>query len=276
MREKPSVALITGGSSGLGRAIAVALAEQHYRVAIVARSQQKLAETAAQIEQAGGTVLALQADVTDRAAVKAMVKQVEDMFGAIDLLVNSAGVFQALGEFSKIDPDDWWRELEINLRGPQLCIHAVLPGMLARKSGRIINMASMAGLSALETVSAYCVSKAALIRLSESVALETRNHGIAVFALHPGTVRTPMSDYAATADKVGREAPMVQQYFRYLYDSGQDTPIEKSLQLVREVASGRVDALSGCFLDVDDDLDQLLAHADELREQGKQRLGLIR
>jgi 3-oxoacyl-[acyl-carrier protein] reductase len=269
------VALITGGSSGLGRAVAVELAQKHFYVAITARSHQRLSETAELIEQAGGRVLVVQADVTARNAVEAMVARVEHEFGAIDLLVNSAGVFQALGEFWKIDPDDWWRELEINVRGPLLCSRAVLPGMVGRKGGRIINMASGAGLLALETVSAYCASKTALIRFSESLALETQAHGIAVFAVDPGTVRTPMSDYAASSEIVGRDAPLVQQYFHYVYESGLDTPIDKSVKLVCDLASGRADALSGCFLDINDDLDELVQRAGEIRQNRKLRLGLI-
>lgn len=267
-------ALISGGSSGLGRAFAVELARRGYRVAIAARTPMPLAETARIIEEAGGTVLPIQADVTSRSAVDLMVERTEAAFGSIDLLINNAGVFQALGEFSKLDPDAWWREVEINLRGPMLCAHAVLPGMIKRERGRIINMASMAGLFSLETVSAYCVSKAALIRFTESLALETKPHNIAVFAAHPGTVRTPMSDYAATSAIVGRDAPGVQEYFRYLYESGQDTPIEKSVRLIGELASGRLDALSGCYIDVDADLDELIARADAIQEEGKLKLRL--
>lgn len=137
-------------------------------------------------------------------------------------------------------------------------------------------MASMAGVQALETLSMYCVSKAALIRLSEILALETQRHGIAVFAVHPGTVRTPMNDYIANAEAVRRDAQYVQQYIRHLYDTGSDTPIGKSLSFVCDIALGRVDALSGCFLDVDDNLDELRARADEIRSKGQLRLGLVK
>ncbi len=270
------VALVTGGSSGLGRAVAVELARRNFRIAIAARHETSLAEAAAEIGQHGGRVLAIQTDVTDRSAVERMVAVAEGELGAIDVLVNSAGVNHAIGELAKVDPDDWWREVEINLRGPALCARAVLPGMIARKSGRIINMASMAGVQALETLSMYCVSKAALIRLSEVLALETRRHGIAVFAVHPGTVRTPMNDYIANAEAVGRDARYVQQYIRHLYDTGSATPIGKSLDVVCAIALGRVDALSGCFLDVDDNLDELLPRADEIRSKGQLRLGLVK
>ena len=276
MKAAHPIALVTGASSGLGRAIAIDLAKNDFTVAITGRSQQRLAETAAMIEQFGGRVVSLQADVTDRKAVETLVDEIERELGAIDLLVNSAGVFRAIGEFSKLDPDDWWREVEINLRGPLLCSRAVLPGMIARQKGRIINLASMAGTLALEMASAYCVSKAGLIRLSEILALETREHGISVFAVNPGTVRTPMSDYTANSPVVSQDAPLVQQFFRDLFGAGQDTPVDQSVRLVREIALGRADALSGSFLDVDDDLDELLQRAGELQEAEMLRLRLRR
>ncbi len=133
--------------------------------------------------------------------------------GRIDLLVNTAGVFHALGPIAEVDPDEWWREIEINVRGTYLCTRAVLPGMLARAQGRVINLASAAGLQSLPTTSAYCVSKTAIIRLTESLALETGDQGIRVFAMHPGTVRTPMNDYAAESDEVKRRARLFNNGF---------------------------------------------------------------
>ena len=111
-----------------------------------------------------------------------------------------------MGNAAQVDPAEWWREVEINLRGPFLCAHAVLPGMIARRRGRIINIVSAAGLQAIETVSAYGVSKAALIRLTETLAAETQPYGIAVLAAHPGTVRTPMSEYVLHLPRYGTRA----------------------------------------------------------------------
>ncbi|MBK8047094.1 MAG: SDR family NAD(P)-dependent oxidoreductase [Anaerolineales bacterium] len=129
MTSRLQTALIPGGSSGLGRAFAIELARRNYRVAIAARSQMPLAETARIIEEAGGTVLPIQADVTSRSAVDLMVERTAAEFGPIDLLINNAGVFQALGEFSKLDPDAWW-QVEINLR--PCC--ARVPGMIKRNA----------------------------------------------------------------------------------------------------------------------------------------------
>jgi NAD(P)-dependent dehydrogenase (short-subunit alcohol dehydrogenase family) len=153
-------------------------------------------------------------------------------------------------------------------------VNAVLPGMIARGRGRIINVASGAGLEAIETGASYCVSKAALIRLSEIIALETTKHGVATFAIHPGTVRTPMNLRFMESEVMRCRSPVVAGWFDQLFADGEDTPIERPVQMVLTLASGKVDALSGCFLGVDDDLDALLAHADEIQAEGRLRLRL--
>jgi NAD(P)-dependent dehydrogenase (short-subunit alcohol dehydrogenase family) len=177
MHLNRQIALVTGGSKGLGRAFARALADASAQVAVTARHEGELNNTVAEIEERGGRGFAFPADVTDSEAVARLVAAVEETLGPVDLLVNNAGSFRAFGSLAEVDPGEWWREVEINLRGPFLCARAVLPGMIERKKGRIINVASFAGLVPIETISAYCVSKAALIRLSEQLALETQEPG---------------------------------------------------------------------------------------------------
>jgi NAD(P)-dependent dehydrogenase (short-subunit alcohol dehydrogenase family) len=259
------VALITGGGRGLGRAFAEALAQAEATVAIVARSKDQLRDVAQTIEQAGGRALIFTADVTDRQAIDQVVAEIEQQLGRIDLLVNSAGVLRALGPIAEVDPDEWWREVEINVRGAFLCTRATLPGMVARGRGRIINIASAAGLRALPTTSAYCLSKTAVIRFCESIALEYGDRGVRAFAMHPGTVRTPMTNYIVESDEIGQRAPWVQQWFQQLYRDGADTPIERSVALLMLLASGKADALSGLFVDVDDDLDALVQQAEAIQ-----------
>ena len=272
--EPNQTALITGGGRGLGRAIALGAAQAGAQVAVTARSVSELTETVELIQQAGGRALALPADVTDHHAVVEAVAAAESRLGPIDVLINGAGSFRALGNAAQVDPDEWWREVEINLRGPFLCAHAVLPGMMARRHGRIINIASAAGLQAIETVSAYGVSKTALIRLTEALAAETQPYGITVLAAHPGTVRTSMSDYVVTSPQVMERAPMVQQWFRQLFEEGQDTPIERAVEFVVALATGRADALSGCYLSVDDDLEGLVAQAETIHDEARLTLRL--
>jgi NAD(P)-dependent dehydrogenase (short-subunit alcohol dehydrogenase family) len=258
MNLKEQVALITGGSRGLGKAYAQALAAKGARVAITARSEEELKTTAKEMVDAGGQAVAIPADVSDMAAVAQVITKVEQTFGPITLLINNAGQFRAFGTVDKVDATSWWQEVEINVRGPFLYTHSVLPRMRAQRNGRIINVVSAAGLQGLPTVSAYSVSKSALIRLTEILAMEVAHDGIRVFALHPGTVRTAMSSYAHDAPEVAHHAPQVQQWFRQLFAENADTPIERSVDLILRLAAGEGDPLSGCYIDVDDDLVELV------------------
>jgi 3-oxoacyl-[acyl-carrier protein] reductase len=273
MSTEHGIALITGAGRGLGRAFAIALAKNGFKVAVTARTEAEINATAEAIVRNGGSAIAVPGDVTDRQAVEPAVATTEAELGPIDVLINNAGVLNG-GLIGTIDPDEWWRDIEINLRGPLLFVNAVLPGMLGRGRGRIINVSSGAGLQAIETGAAYCVSKAALIRLSESIALETTKHGLATFAIHPGTVRTPMNLRFMESEEMRRRSPAVAAWFDQLFAEGHDTPIERSVQLVLTLASGKADALSGCFVSVDDDLDMLLAHADAIQSEGRLRLRL--
>ncbi|MBI3943182.1 MAG: SDR family NAD(P)-dependent oxidoreductase [Chloroflexi bacterium] len=141
-RLNGQVAIVTGGGRGLGQAFAQALAAAGVKVAITARTGAQLDETVRLIEHAGGVVMAFTTDVTDRPAMKQVLATVEQQFGPLDILVNNAAVITPLGYDWEIDPDEWWRTLEINLRGPFECTHMVLPGMMARRKGRIINVTS--------------------------------------------------------------------------------------------------------------------------------------
>src|SRR5262249_14274667 len=136
--------------------------------------------------------IAVRADVTDRAAVQHAVAEAEARLGPVDFLVNNAGSAAVIGPMWETDPDDWWREGEVNLRGPLLCAHAVRPGMIARRRGRIINMASGVGRTPFPYSSAYACSKVALSRLTDSLQESTREHGVMVSATGPGRVRTAM------------------------------------------------------------------------------------
>jgi NAD(P)-dependent dehydrogenase (short-subunit alcohol dehydrogenase family) len=200
------VAVVTGGGRGLGGAFAQALAAAEYAVGVVARSEAELAETVALIERAGGRASAFPADVVDGTAVDRAFTDVERSLGAVDLLVNNAGVVGPLGPFAGSDAGAWWRTLEVNLQGQILCAHRALPGMIARRRGRIINIASGGGATMLPYFSAYVTSKTALIRFSECLAFELKPHGIAVFAMGPGTMRTAMSEYSLTRPKAGLAA----------------------------------------------------------------------
>ena len=272
MNLSGQIALITGGGRGLGRAFAQALAEAGMHVVVTARSEEQLQETVQRIQGQGGAATAIPADVTDGVAVQQLVASVEEQLGGIALLVNNAGTFRAFGRIADIDPEEWWREVEINLRGPFLYTRAVLSGMIGRGRGRIVNVASGAGLQPFETISAYNVSKAALIRLTESTALEVQSQGVRVFAMDPGTVRTPMNAYVHDSPEVARRAPLVQQWFHALYAANGDTPIESAVDVVLQIAAGKADALTGCFFGVKDDIDALAQQADVIQQENRRKL----
>jgi NAD(P)-dependent dehydrogenase (short-subunit alcohol dehydrogenase family) len=254
------VALVTGGGRGIGRAIAVSLAQAGAAVAVLARSADQLADAVARIIAAGGDAFAYPADVTDRAAVEAAVAAVERGLGPIDLLVNNAGVSGPVGPLAECDPDEWWRCVEVNLRGPLLCSRAVLPGMLARRRGRIVNVASGAGTRAIPHLSAYVTAKAALIRLTENLAAEVQGTGVSVFAIQPGTVRTAMAEAVLRSEEARRWLP----WFAAMFAEGQDNSPERAGRLVVLLASGRVDALSGRFLAVEWDVEGLVRRGGEI------------
>jgi NAD(P)-dependent dehydrogenase (short-subunit alcohol dehydrogenase family) len=251
------VAVITGGGRGLGRVIALDLAAAGAAVAVLGRSEAHLAARVAAIQEAGGQALAVPTEVTDRQAVERSVATVEHELGRVSLLVNNAAIVTPLGPLWETDPDEWWRTLDVNLRGPLLGMQAVAPRMIRRRQGRIVNVASGAALEAIPYGSAYVVSKTALVRLSENAALELKEHGVSVFAVDPGTVRTDMSGYLLESPAGQRWLP----WYRGIFDQGLNVTADRIAHLVRRIASGHVDALSGCFLSVSDDSDVLLAQA---------------
>jgi NAD(P)-dependent dehydrogenase (short-subunit alcohol dehydrogenase family) len=258
------VAIVTGGGRGLGRAYAIALANAGAAVAVSARTATEIQAVQQTIEQQGGRALAFTVDVTDKSTVAHLVTAVEQQLGPVDLLVNCAGVLRAIGRVSEIDADEWWREVEINVRGPFLCSQAVLPGMIKRQRGRIINLASVGGLQAVDGFSAYSLGKTALIRLSESLALENKAHGIVVFAVHPGNVRTAMTEYLHDSEVVAQRAPWMQAAWQRLFAEKQDTPMERSVPFILQLAAGKADMLSGRYIDVEEDLTELIRSASEI------------
>ncbi len=262
IRLDGTVALVTGGGRGIGRAMALALSAAGAAVAVCARSEAEIAETAHQIEVGGGRALAINADMGNRQAIEGMVERVERDLGPIDLLVNNAAIAGTVGSIAETDPDAWWHVQEINLRGPLYCAHAVLAGMVERGHGRIINVSSGAADGPWPLVSAYAVSKAALLRLTENLALENQEQGIAVFAITPGLVHTAMVDGALHSG-----VPDVEQTFQTWLAEGQDVPPERAAQLVVLLASGQVDLLSGRRIGVADDIDMLIRRAHEIVER---------
>ncbi len=186
------VIIVTGASRGIGAAAAAALAQAGASVMLTARDGQLAANVAQSIVAVGGAAEARACDVSDYAAVQALVAATRDRFGGLDALVNNAGVIEPIGRIADTDPTAWARNIEINLTGAYYAIRAVLPGMIAAGGGTIVNVSSGAGIRPLEGWSAYCSGKAGLVMLTRAIALETAAQGIRVFGFQPGTTDTDM------------------------------------------------------------------------------------
>ncbi len=240
-------ALVTGGGRGLGRSIAEHLLAQGFSVAVTGRDAASLAAVGAQLTVAG--------DVTDRAHVAEAVRRTTDELGPIDLLVANAGRFAAGGVLWESDPDDWWRDVEVNLRGVQLALWAALPAMVARGSGRVVALGSGFGNASSPHGTGYGAAKAAVHRLVESVAVELAGIGVTAFSVSPGRARTDMS--------LGFPTGFTAAHPEFLEPpAGGWAPPEAVAGLVGRIATGELDALTGRFLHVTTDLDAALAAAE--------------
>jgi len=186
--------VVTGAGRGIGRAVALAFAAQGCRLVCMARSEDEIVATAEAVEAAGGTAKAIVCDVADPASV-AQAFEAARADHPIDILVNNAG-YASFKPFHDLNLEDWRRTLDVNLTGPFLCTRAVVPEMMTRGEGRIINISSVAGVKPLPHQSAYCASKHGLNGLSKVLALELNPYGIHVHAICPGGVRTQLADDA--------------------------------------------------------------------------------
>lgn len=186
------VAVITGASSGIGAALARALAAENARVGLIARRQDKLDELAAEIAASGGTAAAASADVADRPAALAAFQKIVDQLGPVDLLIANAGVGKPTF-LEPINSDEIDQMIRVNLLGSIHAIEAVLPGMLERGRGHLAAVSSMAAYKGLPGESAYCASKAGLNAYMEGLRIQLRSRGIAVTTICPGFVKTPMT-----------------------------------------------------------------------------------
>ena len=186
------VAIVTGAGRGIGHAIATALAREGATVVLAARTRQQLAETAA-IRESGGAALAIPTDVTQDAAVEAMVEQAIAELGRVDTLVTAAGA-ASFGPVVGTKPGDWDAILAVNLRAVMVCCRAVLPVMIRQRRGTIINVASIAAQRAIPGAAVYTATKAGVVGFSRVLAEELRAEGVRVGVLVPGAVDTPLWD----------------------------------------------------------------------------------
>ena len=185
-------ALITGAGKGIGKAIALALAKEGVNVILVARTKDEIESVAIKARSLRVKASAITADVADINSVNSAVDKALAEFGTIDILINNAGI-AAFGKFLELEPTDWESIIQVNLMGTYYVTRAVLPNMIERQTGDIINISSTAGLSGNALTSAYSASKFAVLGLTESLMQEVRKHNIRVTALTPSTVATDMA-----------------------------------------------------------------------------------
>jgi NAD(P)-dependent dehydrogenase (short-subunit alcohol dehydrogenase family) len=261
----PTVAVVTGGGRGVGRMIAQSLAGAGAAVGVLARSRDQLADTVALIEASHGVAVAATADVTDMGSVAAAFARFRRELGPVDLLVNNAGVLGPVGPLWEVDGRDWWRTMEINIGGMMVCAQLALREMVTRRHGRIINVASEAGVHRWPLVSAYSVSKAAGVKLTENVARETSRFGVSVFSLHPGLLPIGLSESLPENPPADSYIGRIKAWALQELAAGRGADPAAAMHLMVRIARGDADALTGRHLSVHDDLDAMIEGIDAVR-----------
>ena len=189
---KGKIALVTGAGKGIGRAIAIALAQEGVSIGLIARTEKDLQNVAAEVAALGVKTSIAIADVSDINSVNAAVESIQKNLGNIDILINNAGT-AAFGKFLELSPAAWENQVKVNLFGVYYVTRAVLPQMIEKQAGDIINISSTAGLRGNAVTSAYSASKFAVMGLTESLMMEVRKHNIRVSALTPSTIVTDLA-----------------------------------------------------------------------------------
>ncbi len=263
MRLEGKTVFITGGSRGIGEALALAFARAGAHLALVARSTADLERVAEAGRALGVQVLAVSADVARRADVERATALALEVFDRIDVLVNAAGIYGPIGPLAECDMGGWAAAIETNLLGTAFTMRAVLPGMIERREGCVINFSGGGAVSPFPRFSAYSASKAAVVRLTETVAEEVKDYGVRVNAIAPGAVNTRLLDEALEAgeQRVGKE---FYAKAREQKDKG-GTPPERAAELAVFLASPAAAGITGrLFSAVWDDWKSLAGRGAEL------------
>ena len=243
MKLQGKVAIVTGGGRGIGEAIALAFAREGARLAIASRTQAELDQVAARIQELGAQVQAICTDVSSRDDVVRLIETTLATYGQIDILVNAAGVYGPIGPMWDVDVDEWIRAMQINLFGTFMCCHTVLPHMIERRQGKIVNFSGGGATSPLSRFTAYGVSKTAIVRLTETLAQEVKEFNIQANAVAPGAVDTRLQDDVLAA---GERAGDLLECIHRLRETGEGgVPRELPAELVVFLASDDSDGLTG-------------------------------
>jgi NAD(P)-dependent dehydrogenase (short-subunit alcohol dehydrogenase family) len=244
MKLAGEVAVVTGAGRGIGRAIAQGHAKEGAKVALMARTATEIDAVAKAIAGEGGAARAFVVDIVDLESVTEAIAAIERDLGPVSLLINNAGAFASIGPIWAVDPDDWWRDIEVNVRGTFNCCRAAIPAMLARRRGRIINMTGGGTAGSFPNGSGYATSKAGLLRFTECVSDTLADSGVRVFAMDPGLVRTRMTEHQLTSEAGQNYLPNMPR----LFEIGINVPATLAARLSVEIGSGRFDKLAGRLL----------------------------
>jgi len=247
MRLAGKVALITGGTSGMGRATAVLFAQEGARVAITGRNEARGREVVAEIEQAGGTAIFIRSDVRFAEDCRRAVEETLQAFGRLDILFNNAGVLYA-NTVLDCTEEEWDLTLDTNLKGTYLMSRFALPTMIAQGSGVIINNASGWGLVGGDAAAAYCASKGGVVLLTKAMAIDHGRQGVRVNCICPGDVDTPMLPEDARRRGMGWEEYLASAANRPMGRIGKPEEIAKAVLFL---ASDDSSFVTGAVLAVD-------------------------
>ena len=243
MKLNGQVAVITGAGRGIGRAIALAYAREGAKLALAARSQSELQDAVSAVSELGAEAVAVPTDVASQEDTERLARTVVDRFGRIDVLVNNAGISGPIGPLPDNDVADWINTVTVNLTGTFLVCRAVIPVMLEQASGKIINLSGAGATNAWSNMSAYCSSKAAVVRLTEVLAQELDGSGITVNALGPGSVHTSMWDQMT--EQAGQAGADFIHQLGLRVTSGGGASIDECAELAVWLASSESGALTG-------------------------------
>lgn len=258
---KGKIALITGCSRGIGKSIAISFASAGASICVSARSEKEISEVSKYCnEKYNIKCISVVADVTNKNDLINLVKTTENELGYIDIIVNNAGL-NVINYFKDCKEDSFWDIMETNVKGPMLLTRLVLPSMIKRRTGYIINISSVSGVVATPFHSVYSASKAALNHFTTCLDLEINKHGVYSFAIHPGGVKT---DIVHTNEDVDNEN--VKKYMNFSDQLLTDTP-ELSAQICVYLSTGKANKLSGKYIDCTNDISTLIENIDVINKK---------
>lgn len=265
MDLKDKVSIITGSGRGIGKALAKKFAENSSIVVLVSRTNDEIVQTLKEIEDSHGQCISIQADVSKIDQIRSLVAQVLKKFSKIDILVNNAGIIKPIKPIHQVLPEEWVENIRINLFGTFYCIREVLPSMLSQNYGKIINLSGGGAFDPRPSFSAYSASKAAIVRLTETVAAEVKDSKISVNAIAPGAIKTKITYDTFESNDAGIEQIRAKDVIE---KGGSD--LEKVCNLALFLASDSSNGLTGKTLSAQwDDLEYIKNNISAIQNSDK-------